>query len=71
MLFLQIADGVDDETWRHHLRRGDYSRWFAEMIKDEELAAAARGIEAQAALDPRESRARIREAVEQRYTMPA
>jgi len=71
MLFLQIADGVDDETWRHHLRRGDYSRWFAEMIKDEELAAVARGIEAQAALDPRESRARIREAVEQRYTMPA
>jgi hypothetical protein len=25
MLFLQMADGVDDITFEHHLRRGDYS----------------------------------------------
>ena len=25
-LFLQIAEGVDDPTWLHHLRAGDYSR---------------------------------------------
>jgi hypothetical protein len=23
LTFLQMADGVDDETWRYHLRRGD------------------------------------------------
>ena len=28
MLFLQIAEGVDDETWEHHLRRHDYSEWL-------------------------------------------
>jgi hypothetical protein len=26
--FFQIADGVDDRTWTHHLRQGDYSAWF-------------------------------------------
>jgi hypothetical protein len=27
MIFLQLADGVDDRTWQHHLHAGDYSRW--------------------------------------------
>src|SRR5207302_183527 len=31
-LFLQMAEGVDEETWLHHLRQGDYSRWFREVI---------------------------------------
>src|SRR6202007_2262047 len=44
-LFIQLADGVDDETWLYHLRSGDYSRWFREAIKDEGLAEAARAIE--------------------------
>ncbi|MEO5656357.1 MAG: HAD-IIB family hydrolase, partial [Nitrospiria bacterium] len=39
--FVQLAQGVDDETWMHHLRRGDYSRWFREAIKDEALADEA------------------------------
>ena len=44
MLFLQIAEGVDDHTWEHHRARGDYSDWFRHVIKDDELAreAAAR-----------------------------
>jgi hypothetical protein len=29
---LQIAAGVDDDTWLSHLRRGDYSRWFSRRI---------------------------------------
>ena len=33
-LFVQMADGVDDDTWLHHLRQGHYSRWFREAIKD-------------------------------------
>jgi HAD superfamily hydrolase (TIGR01484 family) len=44
-LFLQMAEGVDEETWLHHLKQGDYSRWFREVIKDEALAAAVEEIE--------------------------
>jgi hypothetical protein len=69
--FLQLADGVDDETWTHHLKRGDYSAWFREGIKDDDLAAAVAEVEAQAGLTPAESRAAVREAIEQRYTLPA
>jgi HAD superfamily hydrolase (TIGR01484 family) len=68
--FLALADGLDDETWLHHLERGDYSRWFGESIKDAELAEEARRIEAGHA-SPAESRARIREAIARRYTLPA
>ncbi len=71
VLFLQMADGVDDETWAHHLRQGDYSRWFRDMIKDEGLAAEAERVEKTSGLRPDESRRLIREAVEQNYTAPA
>lgn len=71
VLFNQIADGVDDATWLYHLHRGDYSRWFHEAIKDASLAAEAEEIERRRDLSPRESRARIRAAIEQRYTAPA
>ena len=37
-IFMQMADGVDDETWLHHLQAHDYSRWVREAIKDDELA---------------------------------
>jgi hypothetical protein len=70
-VFLQLAEGVDDDTWQHHLRRGDYSRWFAEGIKDEQLAQEAAGIEADAGLTPAQSRAALRSAVERIYTLPA
>jgi HAD superfamily hydrolase (TIGR01484 family) len=70
-LFLQLADGVDDETWTWHLRRGDYSRWFREAIKDDALAAEVRRIEQASSLSADESRARLRERVEERYTGPA
>jgi hypothetical protein len=71
MLFMQTAEGVDDATWLHHLRRGDYSDWFREAIKDEDLAAAARAIERQTALSPAESRQRLKEVIQQRYTLSA
>jgi hydroxymethylpyrimidine pyrophosphatase-like HAD family hydrolase len=67
-IFLQMADGVDDETWTWHLRNEDYSRWFREKIKDEQLADEVERIERAPELSARESRARIREGVERRYT---
>lgn len=70
MLFLQLADGVDDETWLYHLGRGDYSQWFREGIKDESLAAEVAEVEGHQRPSPEESRRRIRELVEQRYTLP-
>ncbi|TAK35772.1 MAG: HAD-IIB family hydrolase [Chloroflexota bacterium] len=67
-LFIQLAEGVDNATWLYHLRRGDYSRWFREAIKDEELADEAAKIEQAYANVPDLSRALIREAIEKRYT---
>jgi hydroxymethylpyrimidine pyrophosphatase-like HAD family hydrolase len=70
MIFLQIADGVDDETWMHHLRAHEYSHWFRERIKDPELAQEAEQIETDAKT-PKASREAIRHAIENRYTLPA
>jgi HAD superfamily hydrolase (TIGR01484 family) len=70
-LFLQLADGVDDETWTWHLHQSDYSRWFREAIKDDALAAEVERIERESGLSARESRARLRELVQERYTSPA
>jgi hydroxymethylpyrimidine pyrophosphatase-like HAD family hydrolase len=70
-MFSQIAEGVDDDTWLFHLRRHDYSQWFRESIRDEALAAIAADTEADESLSASESRARIRQAVEDRYTSPA
>ena len=67
-LFTQLAGGVDDETWLHHLRRQDYSRWFRDSIKDEALASDVAAIERQKDLSPAESRERVRAAIEERYT---
>ena len=71
MLFLQLADGVDDATWEHHRREGDYSRWLTDSIKDADLAATVARIEALAEIDPLEGRRQIREAIERDYTLPA
>jgi HAD superfamily hydrolase (TIGR01484 family) len=69
-LFLQTAEGVDDATWQYHLRRGDYSEWFRDGIKDDGLAAEVEPIEKDRGLSPRDSRAAVRAAVEKRYTLP-
>ncbi|HEY4188324.1 MAG TPA: HAD-IIB family hydrolase [Polyangia bacterium] len=70
--FLQLADGVDDASWLFHLRAGDYSRWFGEVIRDRELADEVAGIErARGHATAADSRARIRNAVEKRYVVTA
>jgi HAD superfamily hydrolase (TIGR01484 family) len=69
-LFLQIADGLDPETWSYHLERNDYSSWLRDAVKDAELAAEVEEIEA-AAAEADESRSRVRKAIDKRYTLPA
>jgi len=71
ILFMQIADGIDDETWLHHLRQGDYSQWMRSAIKDDALAAELRTVELDGGLSPSESRQRARIAIEKHYTVPA
>jgi HAD superfamily hydrolase (TIGR01484 family) len=72
VVFLQMAEGVDDESWVYHLRRGDYSTWFHEGIKDDDLGAEAESIEkATADANPKESRTAIKAAIEKRYTLPS
>ncbi len=66
--FVRIAEGVDEDTWLHHYRKGDFSRWFRHVIKDEELAREAEEAE-EAGLPASEGRARIREMVEKRYSV--
>ena len=69
--FLQLADGVDDETWEFHRANGDYSKWVRSEIKDNQLADEIAEIEADRAADPKDTRAAVRAAVEARYTLPA
>ncbi|GAA3114349.1 HAD-IIB family hydrolase [Planomonospora alba] len=71
VMFCRMADGVDEETWLHHLRRGDYSTWLAEQVKDEELAAEVARIERDPGDSVDDARRRVRELIEERYTAPA
>ena len=69
-MFVQIADGLDDETWLYHLRRGDYARWFRYSVKDEYMAEQAEQIARRTDLHPAQSRRLIRNLIEARYTLP-
>jgi HAD superfamily hydrolase (TIGR01484 family) len=71
ILFLDLADGVDDETWLYHLRKGEPSEWLRRGIKDESLAANVAAIERDRSLDAAASRKKVRELIEAVYTLPA
>jgi hypothetical protein len=65
--FLQLAEGVDDETWLYHLRRGDYARWFRNAIQDDVLAAIAEQLERAEDVSAEYSRKRITEMIRKLY----
>jgi hydroxymethylpyrimidine pyrophosphatase-like HAD family hydrolase len=66
-MFMQVGDGLDDETWLYHLRRGDYGNWFREVILDEELAALAKRLEKNRDLSPQDSREEISKFILGKY----
>ena len=68
-LFCPIGRGIDEETWLFHLRRGDYSRWIRENVKDEDLAELVQQIEQNSNLSPQATRSRICDAIEARHTL--
>jgi hypothetical protein len=70
VLFVQIAEGVDDDTWLHHLHNGDYAHWFRDVIKDSELADYAESIRSEPSLTAKASRERISGAIQEIYTLP-
>jgi hydroxymethylpyrimidine pyrophosphatase-like HAD family hydrolase len=71
MLFMQLADGVDDETWTYHLREGDYEHWFREVVKDDTLASEAARVAGFTEVSAAESRRLIKAAINERYTAPS
>jgi hydroxymethylpyrimidine pyrophosphatase-like HAD family hydrolase len=70
-IFVQLAEGLDDATWEHHLRAGDYSNWLGSAVKDDDLAEEAAAIEADKSLSAAQSRRLLAEAIRKRYTAPA
>ena len=69
--FMDLGDGVDDDTWLFHLREGHVSRWLRHGIKDETLATQAAAVERNQKLDAAASRRKLRELIEATYTLPA
>ena len=67
--FLALADGVDDDTWLHHLRALDYAKWIEFSLKDKALAQTIREV-AKRSDDAADSRAQVRKAIEERYSPP-
>jgi hypothetical protein len=67
MIFIQIASGVDDETWFYHLQRKDYSNWLRNSVHDKELADLVDAIENNEKHYP-DSRQAIMELINERYT---
>jgi len=66
-LFMQMGDGVDDETWQFHLSQGDYARWFREVIGDAELAEHTEALRNDGALSVSECRTRLFQFIEGKY----
>jgi hypothetical protein len=69
--FTQLADGVDEDTWLFHWKRGDVSGWLGRSVKDEELTSEVRKLEKTVPDDARASRKAVRELIEKKYTLPA
>ncbi len=71
MDFVQIGDQIDENSWRYHLDRGDYSRWLDEVVHDDELACETRKLEGRADLPVSELRTRLHQTIDTAYTLPA
>ncbi len=70
-IFMQLGEGVDDETWLYHFRQGDYDRWFRDVIKDELLADHVETLRNNGDVSGAESRERIFDFIRQTYEQEA
>lgn len=70
VVFMQLAEGVDDDTWMYHLKRNDYSNWFRDALHNDELADLTKEIEDKSD-NAKSSREEILHLIAERYTAPA
>jgi hypothetical protein len=70
-MFLQIGDGVDDETWEFHRKSNDYSKWLGDTLRNPDMAKETLAIERDRTLNAKEARAAIRKIIESKFTLPA
>jgi hydroxymethylpyrimidine pyrophosphatase-like HAD family hydrolase len=66
-IFMQLGAGVDDKTWQYHLRKGDYTRWFRDIIKDEELADRVEALRKNGSTGPDDSREQLFDFIRKKY----
>jgi hypothetical protein len=71
IVFTDLADGVDKDTWLFHWQRGDISGWLRRCVKDEELTQQVKELEKEVPDDANASRKAVRELIERKYTLPA
>jgi hypothetical protein len=69
LMFVHLAEGVDDDTWLYHLHRGDYKRWAADCIHDDELVAKIVEAENATSRDAALSRKIIIDYIKEKYTL--
>ncbi len=69
-VFCQLAAGVDEETWMYHFKRGDYSRWIRDCVRDPSMADEVERLEHCPDLSAEKSRQVIRDIICTRYTLP-
>jgi hypothetical protein len=69
VIFVQISEGLDLDTWNFHLRRGDFSSWFREKVKDDHLASETERIERRQDLQAQDARRLVCELIRARYTI--
>jgi hypothetical protein len=70
-IFMQLGEGVDDETWLYHLREGDYGRWFRQVINDEDLARLAAELRRDGDVSAEASRRQIFDFIRKKYEKEA
>ncbi len=69
ILFLQLAEGIDADTWMYHLKQHDYSKWVRDCIKDNILATEIQEIENNEGLGHSQSLTQIKSAIEHHYVL--
>ena len=67
--FIHVIDEIGDDLWERHLRAGDFTLWFRDVVQDEELARQGTEIATDRKLIARESRRHLKHAIRRRYAI--
>jgi hydroxymethylpyrimidine pyrophosphatase-like HAD family hydrolase len=69
--FHRAVQSVESESLRHHLARGDFSRWASDVLGDHQLARGLRKLERVTAAGATPDRAEILAHIESQYSIPS